>query len=96
MIPVLGLRIVYVLILPWHKVATRVVPRMIQDGFHSWDGLAIRGNNSSVAAKGCRRIKIRTQVAALVVLRIQFIHFLPANSSHPIKARKIHPEHLRT
>jgi len=33
---------------------------MVQNGFHPWDGLAIRGNNSSVAAKGCRRIKIKS------------------------------------
>ncbi len=28
--------------------------------FYPWDGLAIRGTNSSVAAKGCRRIKIKS------------------------------------
>jgi hypothetical protein len=32
------------------------VPRIVQNGFHPWDGLAIRGNNSSVAAKGVPRM----------------------------------------
>jgi hypothetical protein len=35
---------------------SKAIPRIGLDGFYPWDGLAIRGNNSSVAAKGCRRM----------------------------------------
>jgi hypothetical protein len=35
---------------------SKAIPRIGLDGFYPWDGLAIRGNNSSVAAKGFRSV----------------------------------------
>ena len=41
---------------------SKAIPRIGLDGFYPWDGLAIRGNNSSVAAKGCcRRVATETR-----------------------------------
>jgi hypothetical protein len=41
-----------------HTTDSKVVSLM-ENGFYPWDGLSIRGNNSSVAAKGCRRDLLR-------------------------------------